>query len=93
MLYFAAFVVLDPGTTNLTYKQVITDKEFKDAEEAYGKGSFRAGMGAESVKELLKALDLDEIATQLRNDLESMSRQQQMCIRDRYPSEWENNLL
>ncbi len=78
VLYFAAFVVLDPGTTNLTYKQVITDKEFKDAEEAYGKGSFRAGMGAESVKELLKALDLDEIATQLRNDLESMSRQKRI---------------
>ncbi|MBE5780643.1 MAG: DNA-directed RNA polymerase subunit beta' [Clostridiales bacterium] len=78
VLYFAAFVVLDPGTTNLTYKQVITDREFKEAEDTYGKGSFRAGMGAESIKELLKALDLDEIAAQLRGDLDSMSRQKRI---------------
>lgn len=48
VLYFAAFVVLDPGTTNLTYKQVITDKEFRTPRRPTGKGSFRAGMGAEA---------------------------------------------
>ena len=78
VLYFAAYVVLDPGETNLVYKQVISDKEYKETEEMFGKGSFRAGMGAESIKELLKALDVEKMAQELREELATMSRQKRL---------------
>ncbi len=67
VLYFACFVVLDPGTTEFTYKQVINDKEYLDAIDKYGYGSFKAGMGAEAIKELLMAVDLDKEAEEVRN--------------------------
>jgi len=61
VLYFACHVVLDPGTCEeLTYKQVITDKDKMELEEKYGYGSFKTGMGAEAIKELLMAIDLDK---------------------------------
>ena len=66
VLYFACFVVLDPGTTEFTYKQVINDKEYLDAIDKYGYGSFKAGMGAEAIKELLMAVDLDKEAEEVR---------------------------
>ena len=78
VLYFAAYIVLDPGTTNLAYKQVLSDREFHEAEEKFGVGSFRAGMGAESVKEILQKLDLDEVAEQLRKDLTDSSGQKRV---------------
>ncbi|MBO7402025.1 MAG: DNA-directed RNA polymerase subunit beta' [Lachnospiraceae bacterium] len=59
VLYFASYIVLDPGDTGLLYKQVLTEKEYNDAVEKYGAGSFRADMGAESIRELLCAIDLD----------------------------------
>ena len=66
VLYFACFVVLDPGTTEFAYKQVINDKEYLDAIDKYGVGSFKAGMGAEAIKELLMAVDLDKEAEEVR---------------------------
>ena len=60
VLYFACHVVLDPGTTPLLYKQVINDREKMEFEEQYGYGSFKTGMGAEAIKELLMAIDLDK---------------------------------
>ena len=60
VLYFACHVVLDPGTTPLLYKQVINDREKLEMEEQYGAGSFKTGMGAEAIKELLMALDLEK---------------------------------
>ncbi len=60
VLYFACHVVLDPGTTPLLYKQVINDREKLEFEEQYGYGSFKTGMGAEAIKELLMAIDLDK---------------------------------
>jgi len=60
VLYFACHVVLDPGTTPFLYKQVINDKDKQDAEALYGVGSFKTGMGAEAIKELLMAIDLDK---------------------------------
>ncbi len=60
VLYFACHVVLDPGTTPLLYKQVINDREKQEYEEQYGYGSFKTGMGAEAIKELLMAIDLDK---------------------------------
>ena len=60
VLYFASHVVLDPGTTPLAYKQVINDREKMEYEQQYGTGAFKTGMGAEAVKELLMAIDLDK---------------------------------
>ena len=78
VLYFAAYVVLDPGNTNLTYKQVINDKELREAEEKYGRDAFRVGMGAESVKELLKAVDLDATSEQLKKEVNDFSGQKRL---------------
>ena len=60
VLYFASHVVLDPGTTPLLYKQVINDREKQEYELNYGIGSFKTGMGAEAIKELLMAIDLEK---------------------------------
>ena len=60
VLYFASHVVLDPGSTPLLYKQVINDREKQEYELNYGIGSFKTGMGAEAIKELLMAIDLDK---------------------------------
>ena len=60
VLYFACHVVLDPGATPLMYKQVINDREKLEMEEQYGVGSFKTGMGAEAIKELLMAIDLEK---------------------------------
>ena len=60
VLYFASHVVLDPGNTDFMYKQVISDKEKQEAEQKFGVGSFKTGMGAEAIKELLMAIDLDK---------------------------------
>ena len=75
VLYFAAFVVLDPGTTPLMYKQVLSDKEYRDAQAEYGPKSFRAGMGAEAIKELLQALDLEKLEEELRREIDNSSGQ------------------
>ena len=76
VLYFACFEVLDPGTTDLTYKQVINDKEYNDAVEKFGANSFKAGMGAEAIKELLQAVDLDKEAEEIRNTIETSTSAQ-----------------
>ena len=69
VLYFACFVVLDPGVTEFTYKQVINDKEYLEAIDKYGYGSFKAGMGAEAIKELLMAVDLDKEAEEVKKTI------------------------
>ncbi len=70
VLYFACHVVLDAGNTDLTYKQVINDREKMEKEEQYGAGSFKTGMGAEAVKELLMAVDLDKESAELKKIIE-----------------------
>ncbi len=66
VLYFACHVVLDPGTTDLFYKQVINDREKQECEQKFGLGSFRTGMGAEAIKELLQAIDLEKECAETR---------------------------
>jgi DNA-directed RNA polymerase subunit beta' len=78
VLYFAAYVVIDPGTTPLSKKQLLTDKEFREVQEKYGLSSFDAGMGAESVKKLLREIDLDKLAKELRDDLRTSSGQKRV---------------
>ncbi len=68
ILYFASYVVIDPGQTPLSKKQVLTEKEYRDSVEKFGL-SFKASMGAEAVKELLLEIDLEALSKELRNDL------------------------
>ena len=75
VLYFASFIVTDPGETTLEYKQLLSDKEYREAIENFGEDSFKAGMGAEAIKILLQELDLDAIAESLKEDLQSTSGQ------------------
>ena len=75
VLYFAAYVVTDPGETNLQYKQVLTDKEYREAQEIYGPKAFKAGMGAEAIRELLCDLDLEKLEKELREEIAGSSGQ------------------
>ena len=80
VLYFASYIVLDPKETPLTYKQVLTEQEYRKAEEDFGYGSFRAGMGAESIQELLRAIDLDKESEELKAELKNSSGQKRARI-------------
>ena len=75
ILYFASFVVTDPGTTPFAYKQLLTDKEYRDAQAEYGPKAFRAGMGAEAIKVLLQQLDLEKLEGELRTEVDNSSGQ------------------
>ncbi len=79
ILYFANYIVLDPGKSDLHYKQVLTEKEYQEAKEAWG-NDFRAGMGAESIKELLEAIDLEEESAQLKSELKESTGQKRARI-------------
>ena len=69
ILYFENYVVIEPGLTDLTYGQLMTEEEFMDAQDAYGMDAFTANIGAEAIREMLQAIDLDAEAEQLRADL------------------------
>ena len=74
ILYFASYVVTDPGDTPFKYKEIIEENKYIEAKMLYGK-SFKAGMGAEAIKELLIHVDTDELETQLREELEKAKGQ------------------
>ncbi len=80
VLYFVSYIVLDPGTTTLSYKQVLSEKEYNDACEQFGSDSFRVGMGAEAVKELLEAIDLEKDSEELKAELVDASGQKRARI-------------
>ena len=71
VVYFASYVVLDPGTTPLAYKQVINENEYQEALSKFGKDSFKVGIGAEAIKELLMAVDLDKEAAEVKEIIET----------------------
>ena len=79
VLYFASYIVLDPGDTGLAYKAVLSENECMEAREKFG-NRFRVGMGAEAIKELLLAIDLDEESKELRESLEDSSGQKRAKI-------------
>ena len=79
VLYFANYIVLDKGETNLEYKQILSEKEYQEAKETWG-NRFRAGMGAESIKELLAAIDLDGEAETLKAELDESTGQKKARI-------------
>ena len=80
VLYFAAYVVTDPGKTPLYKKQLLNENEYREAYDKYGK-KFKAGMGAEAIKVLLAELDLEELSAQLKAELEEVSTQSQKRIK------------
>ena len=80
ILYFASYVVLDRGESDLNYKQVLSEREYRDAIEQYGYGKFRVGMGAEAIQELLKAIDLEKDSEELRAELKDASGQKRARI-------------
>ena len=69
VLYFENYVVIEPGLTDLQYGQMLTEEEFMDAQDAYGMDAFTANIGAEAIREMLAAIDLESEADQLRADL------------------------
>ena len=75
VLYFASYIVLDPGETTLSYKQILSEKEYREYQEQFGWDAFRAGMGAESILELLKAIDLEKESASMQEELETASGQ------------------
>lgn len=77
VLYFASYVVIEPGTTPLMKKQLLVESEYREYREKYGQ-HFRAMMGAEAIKELLLELDLDQLATELREELNSSTGQRRI---------------
>ena len=79
VLYFASYVVTDPGDCPLARNQILSEKEYRDMREKY-EDDFKAGMGAEAVKELLEAIDLDELSAQLHSELKDASAQKKLRI-------------
>ncbi len=75
VIYFASYIVTDKGETGLTKAQVLSEKEYHEAEEKYGKGSFKAEMGAEAIRKLLAEIDLDKLSNKLKKELEKASEQ------------------
>ena len=78
VLYFAAYIVLDPGQTNLVTQQVMSEQEYQQAIQEYGVGSFKAEMGAEAIKKLLQNLDLEKMETALKEDIATGSGQRKI---------------
>lgn len=77
VLYFASYVVTDPGDTGLAYKQVLTEREYRNAVEKYGY-EFEVGIGAEAVKKLLEKIDLEAQSAELREDLKDATGQKRV---------------
>ena len=84
VVYFASYIVTDKGTSGLEKCQILTEKEYHEAEEKYGRGSFKAKMGAEALRELLEQIDLDKLSDELRKEIESSSEQRKIKLVKRF---------
>ena len=80
IIYFASYIVVDKGDTNLEKCQVLNEKEYHEAEEKYGRGSFKAKMGAEAIRELLEKIDLDKLSAEIKKELENASEQKRVKL-------------
>lgn len=78
VLYFAKYIVLDAGTSELKAKELLTEGQYRYAKEEYGREAFKVGMGAEAIEQLLKAIDLDELSRELREELSTTNGQKKM---------------
>ena len=75
VIYFASYIVVDKGTSGLGKCQVLNEKEYHDAEEKYGRGSFKAQMGAEAILKLLQEIDLEKLSEEIKKEIEKASEQ------------------
>ncbi len=80
IIYFASYVVVDKGTSGLEKCQVLNEKEYHEAEERFGKGSFKARMGAEAIRELLEQVDLEKLSAEIKKELEQASEQKRVKL-------------
>lgn len=80
VLYFASYVVLDKGDTDLQYKQILSEKEYREAVDKFGYNKFRVGMGAEAIQELLQAIDLEKESKDLKRGLKDSTGQKRARI-------------
>lgn len=78
VLYFASYIVLDPGNTDMKQKDLLTEGQYRFKREEFGRHSFKVGMGAEAVQQLLRDIDLDSLAVDLRNELNSSNGQKKI---------------
>lgn len=78
VIYFGAYIVLDKGTSRLAKYQILSDKEYREAEEKYGKDSFKAKMGAEAIKILLQEVDIEKLSAKLKKELVKASEQKKL---------------
>ena len=79
ILYFAAYIVLEPGESGFAKKEIITEQQYRDAKDEFGK-DFRAGIGAEAIRELLCEIDLDELSESLKEELKKATGQKKVKI-------------
>ena len=80
VVYFASYIVTDKGKTDLAKAQVLTEKEYHEAVEKYGRGSFKAGMGAEALRELLAEIDVDKLSKEIKKEIEKSSEQKKLKL-------------
>jgi len=80
VIYFASYIVLDKGTTDLAKCQILNEKEYREAEEKYGKGSFTAKMGAEAIRTLLQEVDLEKLSAKIKKEIEKASEQKKVKL-------------
>ncbi len=80
VLYFASYIVIDPKDTNLTFKQILSEREYRDAVDSFGKKAFVAKMGAEAIKMILQSIDIDKMAAELREEFRSSTGQKRVRI-------------
>ena len=80
VIYFASYIVVDKGTSGLIKCQILTEKEYVEAIEKYGKGSFKAEMGAEALEKLLKEVDLERLSKTIKKELEKASEQKKVKL-------------
>ena len=83
VIYFASYIVTDKGTSGLLKCQIINEKEYHDAVEKYGRGSFKAEMGAEAIRKLLAELDIEKLSEKLKKELVKASEQKKAKIAKR----------
>lgn len=80
VIYFASYIVTDKGTSGLENCQILTEKEYHEAVEKYGRGSFKARMGAEALREMLEKIDIEKLYQELRKEIEKSSEQKRLKL-------------
>ena len=80
VIYFASYIVTDKGTSGLEKAQVLTEKEYHEAVEKYGKDSFKAGMGAENIRVLLEEIDLEQLSSKIKKEISKSTEQKRLKL-------------